>query len=78
MALAICISILGLIVAPALVSILVWAVLGVLAAIADGFLESDRVPFGVAGLIALAGLVDLAVLAGLVWWIVHLWIGVFA
>lgn len=78
MALAICISILGLIVAPALVSILVWAVLGVLAAIADGFLESDRVPFGVAALIALAGLVDLAALAGLVWWIVHLWIGVFA
>ena len=78
MVLAICISILGLIVAPALVGILVWSVLGILAAVANGFLESDRTFFTAAGLIALAGLTDLAVLAGLVWWIVHLWIGVFA
>lgn len=78
MALAICISILGLIVAPALVSILIWAVLGVLATVAGGFTESDRTLFGVAGLIALGGLVDLAALTALVWWIVHLWIGVLA
>lgn len=78
MALAICISILGLIVAPALVGILIWAILGVLASVAGGITESDRTFFTAAGLIALAGLTDLAVLAGLVWWIVHLWIGVFA
>lgn len=78
MALAICISILGLIAAPALVAILVWAVVGTLAAIADGFLESDSAPFIAAGLIALAGLLDLAALTALVWWIVHLWTGVFA
>lgn len=78
MALAICISILGLIVAPALVGILVWAILGVLATVTDCFLESDGALAIAAGLIALAGLLDLAALAGLVWWIVHLWTGVFA
>lgn len=78
MALAICISILGVILAPALVSLLVWAILGILAALANGFLERDRVGFMIAGLIALGGLVDLAVLAALIWWIVHLWTVAFA
>lgn len=78
MALAICISILGLIFAPALVAILVWSILGVLAAVADSFLERDRIGFMVAGLIALGGLVDLAALVALVWWITHLWVAAFA
>lgn len=73
MALAICISILGLILAPALVAILVWAILGTVAAVADGILERDRFGFIVAGILAVSGLVDLAVLAALIWWIVHLW-----
>lgn len=78
MALAICISIIGLILAPMLVSILVWAVLGVLAVVADGALERDSAHFIAAGAIALAGIVDLAALVALVWWIVHLWTVAFA
>lgn len=78
MALAICISILGLIVAPALVSILIWAVLGILVLVADGALKRDGASFIVAGLIALTGLLDLAALVALVWWIVHLWTVAFA
>lgn len=78
MALAICISILGVILAPALVSLLVWAILGTVAAVADGILERDRFGFMIAGLIALGGLVDLAALVALVWWIVHLWTVAFA
>ena len=78
MALAICISILGLILAPMLVSILIWAVLGILAIVADGVLERDGAHFIAAGAIALVGLGDLAALIALVWWIVDLWSKAFA
>ena len=78
MALAICISVLGLILAPALVGILIWAALGIIAIVADGVLERDATHFIVAGLIALAGLMDLAALIALVWWIVDLWTAAFA
>lgn len=78
MALAICISVLGLIFAPALVAILVWSILGVLAAVGNGVLGGDGPHFVAAGVLAFAGLVDLAALVALVWWITHLWTVAFA